>query len=158
MANVTSLDVFTSILARSGFEVVSESSIDKQLRLVGRVDKEKFNVWLASINNLLKTSSKPGCPWSIDISKQYLLVQNSVRFAWRIIIQAEDIEASLEAIITSLSALPKHSAVELDSYLLPGYVDGQERGGQSATGKGATGILSAITGPRAADRRRAGGH
>jgi|SRR5690606_34152141 len=150
-------ELYSLLRKKACFEVVKETYKPTQLRVIGRVVNNQFNFWLPTMYQLLKVSSAPDADWTCDISKQYLLHNDSVRYAWRLIFQANDLERQLPAVIATVANAPNPSRVEVSSFVLPGYQKDQIRGGQNARGKGATALGSAVIGPMGAVKLSRGG-
>lgn len=153
--------LYQALLQKGGFELVRETAGAGQLRLIGRVDQNKFNFWLMVVHQLLVASARGNSSWRCDVSKQYLLGQDGVRHAWRLIFEVARKELPLDKVVPEIvevvSKTRRPAVVELESQLLPGYRDGQERGGQRPNGKGASAMFTARTGPKAASVVRNGG-
>lgn len=138
---------------RGSFEVVKETSSPKQLRLLGRISKERFNAWILIVHQLL---TKSGGAWTCDVSKQYIAQGEQVRHGWRLIFQAPDLEAAMPSIVAAINQV-KTPTIELQDQLLPGYHEGQERVTMNPRGKGVSTPLKSMVGPLAVARIRNGG-
>lgn len=138
---------------RGSFEVVNETTTPKQLRLLGRINKAHFGAWMGIVHQLL---IKSGPKWSCDVSKQYIAQGEQVRHGWRLIFQSTDFEAAMPEILAAINQV-KTPAVEVQEQLLPGYRDGQMRGGVNARGKGVSTPMNPLVGPMAVARLRSGG-
>lgn len=150
-------DLYQALATRGSFEVVSETVSTTQIRIVGRISKDRFNAWSMVIQELLKPSKARDGGWVCDVSKQYVLHGQTLRYGWRLIFQAPNVEAAIPHILEAIGASKPPPAVELQDYLLPGYKDGQIRGGVNARGKGVSSSLSPMVGPRAIGRIQNGG-
>jgi len=148
----TSTDVCTVLTRKCGFEVISGKELPKQLRIMGRCHPDRWNFFLPVIHRLLTFSEDPSVGWTVDISKPYLLRNDRVLFAWRLIFQAQQIAEQYADIVDTITGAAGPTRVELSSQLLPGYKPGDIRGGVNAKGKGAS---SAGSLPMAVTRGRA---
>jgi hypothetical protein len=147
-------ELYKVLQARGSFEVVHNTVTPKQLRLLGRIDKARFDAWILIVHQLL-TRSSPA--WACDVSKQYIAQGTEVRHGWRLIFQAPNIDAVLPDIIAAINQTKPPAAVELQDQLLPGYRDGQIRGGVNSRGKGVSTPTNPMVGPRAVSRINNGG-
>jgi hypothetical protein len=93
----------------------------------------------------------------VDISKNYFLFEDRMRYAWRFIFQGEKVDDVLGDICATIVSAPQPARVEVSSMILPGYKPGQVRGGQNAKGKGASYGSEAVVGRAAVGRFNAGG-
>jgi hypothetical protein len=151
MAAPTKIDVYAALVRKCGFDVVQEKETAKQLRIMGRIPVERWNFYVPVIHRILTASAKPVALWTCDISKQYLLRNDQVLYAWRLIFQADTLAAQYGDITKTILSAPSPSRVELQSQLLPGCKPGDVRGGFNAKGKG-TGAAGSL--PLAATRSR----
>jgi len=83
-------------LAELELEVVTQEATPRQLRIVARIrSQEASKAWAQRyVGQLLQ--GQFGATWSIDISRWYTLAGTGVAWAWRLILQAEDLEAGIE--------------------------------------------------------------
>lgn len=81
-----------SALMEVGLEVVEITASAKQVRIVARsLSQEKARDWAQKyISRLLQ--GQLGASWSVDISRWYMLRGTGTVWAWRIILQADDLE------------------------------------------------------------------
>lgn len=136
---------------RGGYELVNHNATPTQIRMLGRVPKEMMGSWLLVAHRLLSVSE--GAAWSVDISKQYFLRSNRILFAWRIILQGEDLDAQMIALCEAISNAPRPKTIVEEQRLYGASPDrNMPRGG-----KGAQGVLTAVVGPMAIAQQRAGG-
>lgn len=151
------LSIYKALAQKTGFEVVNENLNPGQLRIVGRLPKGKMNFFTVVVQRLMKASSD--AMWSVDISRPYMLAANGqLRYAWRFIFQAPNVETYFPEIANVVMSSPSPARVELEEAPLPGYTPGVERGGQNARGKGAATMFKAVTGVQAKQRLNSGGH
>jgi hypothetical protein len=150
-------ELYRLLEQKGGFEVVRDTVSPEQLRVIGRIDQNRFNYWLSVMHQLLSWSAKPTSSWSCDISKQYMLAPDGVRHGWRIILQGRDLNGAAPEILKAIEQARKPAVQELSSQLLPGYQEGEERAGVRPNGKGASTIFSQVVGPKAVLRARNGG-
>ncbi len=154
MANATpstKADVYAALIQKCGFEVLEEHESAKQLRISGRNHRDRWPFFLPVIYKLIATSEKPGNPWTCDVSKKYLVHNDKVLYAWRLIFQGAELQKQYSSIIATIRSAPQPARVELTSQLLPGYKPGDVRGGVNAKGKGvatAGSLPLALTRPR----------
>lgn len=151
MAEPSKVEVYAALMRKSGFEVIQEKETSKQLRIMGRVPTERWNFFVPVLHQLLTASAKPGPPWTCDVSKQYLLRNSQVLYAWRVIFQSENLLMQYGDITKTILSASSPARVELQSQLLPGYKPGDVRGGFNSKGKG-TGVAGSL--PLAATRNR----
>lgn len=109
--------LLTSFGAKVGYEVVQETVNANQLRLIGRVPEKRAGDWLDAVSSLIDRS---GEHWSIDISRHYFKRDGKLVFAWRVIIRAKDLEATVNDIINVLHATPASTRSELKEVPLIG--------------------------------------
>ncbi len=128
---------------RGGFELVSHSVADSQIRLLGRVHRESMGPWLVLLQHLLSLESDR--PWSLDVSKNYFLKNKQVVFAWRVLIQAPDVAQHLPSLVHAVLNAPRARMVVEEQPL----VGASASRGDLVRGKGAQGVLKAAVGPLA---------
>lgn len=134
----TSVDVCAMLTRKGGLEVISHKDLPAQLRIMGRCHPDRWNFFLPVIHRLLTFSEDPAIGWTVDISKPYLLRNDRVLFAWRLIFQAPNIETQYASIVDIVAGSAGPTRVELTSQPLPGYKPGDVRGGVNAKGKGSS--------------------
>ena len=140
------LDDFVRALGtRIKYEVVQCTGGPKQIRLVGRVLPPDVPQWLEVVNRLLQ----PNDGWAIDISKQYFLKAGKTVFGWRLILQGEDINSSLDSVLQTALSAPRVQ-VELDEYTLAGVGADRNAASANSRGKGAQDVNKAVIGRAAA--------
>lgn len=130
------------LLHRVGFEVVSESVKDNQVRFFGRVRPMHMPGWLGVMTSLLKHSAQ--APWSIDISRQYFLRGDKLMFGWRVILQGADIAEYLPEVTKSIQGVPRPT-LELDEVPL----HANPNRNALRNGRGAQLTDTAVVGPQA---------
>lgn len=131
-------NLYRALTVKTGFEVVRETPSERQLRVVGRLPKNQINFWLPVVAGLLEASDNPAVGWTVDVSKQYRLAPDGLRYGWRLIFQARTrITEHYSEIIHTINKAPRPSRVELESIPLPGYRPGDSRPELTAGGKGA---------------------
>jgi hypothetical protein len=154
----TKTALYGTLLQKCSLEAVNDNLTEKRLRVVFRLHKDRWSFFLPVLHRLLTQSDSPSTGWNLDVSKHYFLFDNKVRFGWRFIFEAADgIENHFAEIIGVIQSAPQPSRVEVSSMILPGYKAGQVRGGVNARGKGASSVLTPVTGAAAAARIRSGG-
>lgn len=145
---MTSEDFIRLLKLRGGYEAVNHTASAAQLRILGRVYKEALPTWQITMDRLL--AFEESAPWNVDISKQYFRRGGKVMYGWRLIFQAENIEATLDNIATVINAAPRAKTV-VNEQALPG-VKGDRNVPAGRRGKGAQGVLSAKVGAAAVPR------
>lgn len=96
--------LYLALHRKSGFEVVSQTASTNQIRVLGRIPQNRMPGWLpVSLALLLASESSP---WNADISKQYFPRNRKLRFAWRIILQGENIAQHLPQIVGIIDKVP----------------------------------------------------
>ena len=129
-----------------GFEAVSKNVTAKQVRLLGRVPQAVMSNWLVAVDWLLAKGEN--APWTIDISKQYFRRNGKLLFAWRIILQADDVSKHYGDLGEAVRNSPK-AKTTVEEYTLHGV--GPDRNSVRG-GKGVHGVLNAVVGPAAIRR------
>lgn len=136
--SATRADVYAALARKSGFEVLRENETPNQLRIMGRSLIDRWPFFSLVVFRLINLSQTPGNPWTCDISKQYLVSGERIRYSWRLIFQAPgELAAQYGAIARAILETPAPARAEVTSITLPGYKPGQVRGGVNAKGKGA---------------------
>ena len=138
---------YQALKAQAGFEVVGESVTKSQLRITGRVPKPGMRVWLDVVETLLLPIQGSTC--GIDISKQYFVRADGLRFAWRIIIQGEEVASNVELLkSTALSITSKTQGAAVHRVMeMPLIGVGSNRNDAKANkGKGAQPNLKSVVG------------
>ena len=141
-------------LSAKGFQLVGETVGEKQLRLVGRVPQLQMPQWLKVLEALRPEDGAPNAlPWSVDISKQYFKKGGKTKYAWRLILQGENLVAHIAGIIAVVSAVDAVSTPEQYAQVpfrvmeVPLYAAGMDRNDASRNrGKGAQPTLKAVVG------------
>ena len=84
-----------ALVQKAGAELVTVTATEQQVRLTFRVPKGSGGkAWLGLMTQLLRLSRSS--PWTIDISKRYVLLDGSdddMRYSWRIIVQGENLKS-----------------------------------------------------------------
>lgn len=133
---MSKLDVFAALQRKTGFEIVQEKETDNQLWMMGRCHPDRWGFFSLVINELIFASDSPNVPWTCDISKKYLRKGEKLVYGWRIIIQAAGVQEHYAQVTAVIMGAPRPSSAELQSQLLPGYKEGDVRGGFNEKGKG----------------------
>lgn len=136
VAPITKANVYAALMQRCGFEVLKEQETPKQLRISGRSHLDRWPFFAPVIYQLLEASAKPGSAWTCDVSKMYIIHNNKILYTWRLIFQGDDLARQYQSIVSAIMASPQPARVELTRQLLPGYKEGDVRGGVNARGKG----------------------
>ncbi len=126
--------VLRTLQTRFGFEVVQPTISLTKIRVLGRIQQAQQRNWMAGVQHILLVAEKR--EWGIDISRQYFVRGDTLVFAWRVIIQAQNknLEQYADDIITTFNNAPR-ARVELDEQALP--VRGP-RSTMNSRGKGAS--------------------
>lgn len=109
--------LLTSFRAKAGYEIIQNTIDTNQLRFIGRVPEKRVADWLDAVSSLLDRS---GEHWSIDVSRHYFKRAGKLVFAWRVIVRAKDLEATVNDIINVLHATPASTRSELKEVPLIG--------------------------------------
>ena len=132
-----------------------------QIRIMGRIRSDgttaAMSHWRLIMHALLTRAGTPGVAWKADLSKSYFPRGPKMVFAWRILLQGENIAGSLQEIGQVISGVPQAANVEVTEIALPGV--GRANRNVGVNGKGAGLMGSAMVGPAAlaASRRQGGG-
>jgi hypothetical protein len=129
---------------RGGFELVNHNESPNQLRLLGRVQRASVDGWLLTTTHLLGLSEQS--TWSIDISKMYLRREGKLRFAWRILLQAKDVEKIYAQVAKGITSAPRARAI-LEEVPLVGVGASRNTPSAANRGKGAQSPHGAKVGP-----------
>ena len=135
---MTKTSIYSALAARAGFSTINDTETETQLRVLGRCPPERFNFLVLVIHALLKASNNPEKPWTCDVSKKYMVSNDRVFYAWRIVFQGANLSAQYADIVNAINAAPRPARIELDSQLLPGAQPGVMRGGVNERGKGSS--------------------
>jgi len=119
-------ELYAALNTKAGFEVVNEKLTDTQLRISGRVPNAQTATWLMVVKRLdraakrsaKKAAAQSSTTWTVDISKQYFTVPDvpdehedddnaRLLYAWRIIIQGEDIQQHIPTIARVVQRAPR---------------------------------------------------
>ncbi len=137
-------DLVRMLQMRGGFEVVNHQAAPNQLRLLGRVRNPSMDAWILVVNQL--KSVEESAPWSIDISKQYFRRGGKLMFAWRVILQAENVEQCYAHVAQSVSNSPRARTI-IEEQPLPGARSDRNAPSVANRGKGAQSALKSTVGP-----------
>lgn len=150
-------DLVAALNQRAGFELVEQSKTARQIRLLGRVPLDRaglnMNNWLIVTRQLLLRSAQ-GTAWTTDISKDYFLRNEKLVFAWRIILQADTIEAHLAEITSVVNTTPPSSRSEVTEMPLAGA--SPDRNSTAGGRRGAGPVDRVPIGPLAVQAKQAG--
>ncbi len=150
-APITRSDIYVALAKRGAFEVLQENETPSQLRISGRCQLDRWPFFGPIIHTLISASDKPGSPWTCDVSKKYIILNDKLLYTWRLIFQGQDLASQYPSIIATIMNAPRPGRVEVTSQLLPGYKPGDVRGGVNERGKGSA---PAGTVPMAVTRQR----
>lgn len=151
---------FIDSLRAVGFEPINDVDQPSQVRVVGRVPKERMPSWRVACEQL---NLAQGTDWSIDISQHYFVPDplaglvragteppdgSHLRTAWRIIVRATTgLETQLAAIAEVLGKVrqPRQELLEVPLNVPPNR-------NMLVRGKGAQNVLTAVTGAQLLQR------
>ena len=154
----TAQDLINVLAAKARFEPVDVQESTTQLRILGRVRTDgartAMDNWLLMMNSIAEKEERAGCPWKVDISRKYFRRGGKLIFAWRLIIQGENLPALLPDIIAAAQGSPVSQGVELTEIALPG-ASGNRNAFRNGRGAGETGKVP--VGPMAIHALRGGG-
>lgn len=151
-------ELFANLRSKAGFEVVSHTITPTRLRVLGRLplDRAGMNMgnWVVLVDRLL-TASEQGKPWSVDVSKSYFKRQGKLVYAWRLLIQADEIEKHYGDMISVVKTSPGAARPEPTEVRLYGRAadDNDTSGGKRGAGPAG----SVLIGAAAAYRKNMGG-
>jgi hypothetical protein len=158
-------DLLAVLHRRCNFEIPDPSDLSrfiqetpKQIRIIGRIRPDgtsaAMNNWLLIMSSLFERMEKPGVTWKADISKWYFRRNGRIVFAWRILLQGEDIKSRLTEILQAVNNSPISSKAEVEEIPLPGV--GRANRNVSHNGKGAGLSGKVAVGPMAIATMMAG--
>lgn len=165
---MTADELLRLLAQKTGFDPIEHALLTDmtgghvQYRLVGRVSGTHVGTWRLFLLHILRSARK--APWSIDISRTYMLKdmptgESMVVYAWRLVLQdrkkSHAIEHHFPAIRQSL--LDYHPVPQAPSEVDEVKLYGTKRSGGPTTGGGyASSVFSAVVGPAAVAASRAG--
>lgn len=146
-------DLLATLHRRCQFEIPDPSDIRRfvqetpnQIRIVGRIKVDgttaSMNNWLLIMNGLFERMEKPGVTWKADISKWYFRRSGRIVFAWRILLQGEDIKSRLPEILTVVNNAPISNKAEVTEIALPGIGRANRNAGMNGKGAGLSGKVA----------------
>jgi hypothetical protein len=152
-------DLINVLAAKARFEPVDINEQPKQIRILGRVRTDgpptAMENWLLMMLAIAKREEQPGTGWKIDISRKYFPRGPKLIFAWRLIIQGENLEEQLKEIIMAAQGAPmSNRPSETMEIALPG-VRGDRNAMKNGKGAGLSGRV--LAGPAAIQQMRNGG-
>jgi hypothetical protein len=134
----TKADVYAALMRKGAYEVVQEQESVAQLRLMGRSPLNSWSFFFLMINHIIEVADAPQSPWTCDVSKKYFNRNGSTLYGWRFIFQAPRLADHYAAIVSTILSAPQPTRPEVTTMLLPGYKEGDVRGGVNAKGKGSS--------------------
>ena len=152
----TPSQLFVALRKRVGYEVVSQNEAPNQLRVFGRIPEDSLglngNNWKIVKYRLLKAMTDR--PWKADISKSYFIKEETQKlvFAWRILLQGENIAQHYADILNIIPTSPSARA-EVNEIPMPGASSNDTAGGKRGAGPAG----SIRVGPGAFQQKRMGG-
>jgi hypothetical protein len=150
-------DLINVLAAKARFEAVDVAEQPNQIRILGRVRQDGTSTtmdnWLLMMNSIAEREEQPGCKWKVDISRKYFRRAGKLIFAWRLIIQGEELSVLLQEVIAAAQGAPLSSRNEVTEVPLGA------RGDRNALvrGKGAGASGTVPVGPWALQGLRGGG-
>lgn len=133
----------TVLATKARFEAVDVKETVTQIRILGRVRADNASTttnWLAMMDAIAAQEERPGCSWSVDISRKYFRRQGRLVYAWRLIIQGDDLEAQLEEIIAAAQSSQVQAPQEVMEVPLIN-AHGDRNAFRNGKGAGATGTV-----------------
>lgn len=145
---------------KAGFEAVSVSEPSpNQLRALGRIPEDiggmNMGNWKILMYRLYTVMGDR--PWKVDISKSYFIKEETKKlvFAWRVIIQGENLAQHLPEIIQVVTSSPVSARSEVTEIPLAGAAG--NRGKVTGGRRGAGPSSQMLVGPAAAQAKLLGG-
>lgn len=127
-------EIITVLSQRAGFEVVNQTVNENQIRIIHRISKEGMPNWLSIMKSLFGAEAQAS--WNLDVSKQYFLRAGSVVYGWRFILQTEEVESCLPAVLLAIKNAPLAKRANRFPEEQPLVGCGSSRRGVNAKGKG----------------------
>jgi len=141
-------DFYAALSEKGGFELVGETAKERQLRITGRVPQRRMAEWLNVLDILLVPID--GCSSALDVSKQYFIRKDGRRYAWRIIVQGEDVVKDAPVLTAAVHSAVHQSSSQQGPQMvmeMPLVGVGPDRNNtDKAKGKGAQGSLKSVVG------------
>lgn len=131
-----------ALMQKAAFETVTHLPKPNQLRITGRNHPNRWSFFLPVIYTLHRTAGRDG-NWSCDISKQYIIHNDRIKYSWRLIFQGDNLPEKYDYIASVVRGAAQPARVEVDEVLLPGYKGHEVRGGVNEKGKGVASADSA---------------
>jgi hypothetical protein len=148
--------LFLALRKKVGFEVVSQAESPNQLRILGRIPGDRLGSnegnWKIVKWRLLKAMESR--PWKVDLSKSYFIKKETDKmvFAWRILLQGEDIAQHYADVISIIESSPQSRAEVMEIPLL-----GNSRNDTAGGKRGAGPAGMVPVGPMAVQNKMRGG-
>jgi hypothetical protein len=148
--------LFAALRKKVSFEVVSQTETPNQLRILGRIPTDRLGLnegnWKIVKYRLLIAMEER--PWKVDLSKSYFIKTETKKmvFAWRILLQGENIAQHYADIISVISTSPSARAEVMEIPLV-----GNSRNDTTGGRRGAGPVGSVAVGPFALQQRTRGG-
>ena len=122
--------IIKKFLDYHGFEVVDLSQNEQQIQYIGRVRVNKVNGFLSAMEGILKEAQNN--EWSIDVSKMFILKDDKLVHAWRIIYLIKGVDIS----DIEYCHILKTEHPEVEVVKLPGWEKIKDRNAPSDNGRG----------------------
>lgn len=148
--------LFAALRRKVGFEVVSQAETPNQLRILGRIPTDRLGLnegnWKIVKYRLLKAMEQR--PWKVDLSKSYFIKKETDKmvFAWRILLQGEDIAQHYADVINIIQSSPPARAEVMEIPLV-----GNSRNDTAGGKRGAGPAGTVPVGPLAVAQKARGG-
>lgn len=117
------LDTLTATLLNVGFTVVESTVGTNRIILLGRCPTSRANSWKVVRHALKVAEARASSTWKVDISKMDLLsnkTSGSLVWAWRVILQAADIEGGLRETVEVIRNATPAASRDVMEVTLPG--------------------------------------
>lgn len=152
--------LFAAMQKKAGFEAVSVSEPSpNQIRALGRIPEDvggmNMGNWKILMYRLYTVMAERA--WKVDISKSYFIKEETKKlvFAWRVILQGENLTQHLPEIIQIIQASPVSARAEVTEIPLAGAAS--NRGKVTGGRRGAGPSSQTLVGPAAAQAKLMGG-
>lgn len=109
--------IHQALRVSGAFETLESTPMPNQLRLLGRVHNDSMGDWLECMTHIYLGMVPQN--WKVDISKLYLIRNGKLAFVWRMVFRADNLEAEMQSILTTISSLNRPRG-EVTEIRLPG--------------------------------------
>lgn len=155
-----SQQLFIEMQKKAGFEAVSIAEPSpSQLRALGRIPEDLGGLNMGNWKILMYVlyTTMENRPWKADVSKSYFIKPETKKlvFAWRVIIQGENLAQHYKEIADLVRGSPISARSEVTEFPLAGHA--ANRGRVSGGKRGAGPSSQILVGPAAAQAKLMGG-